>query len=49
MRNWVTNSDFERSQVLVQDGQPNHLFLATADPEWADIYNLVIPVGSVVK
>lgn len=35
----------ERPQVLVQNGEPTHLFFATADPEWADIYNLVIPVG----
>ena len=34
----------ERPQVLVQDGKPTHIFFATADPEWADIYNLVIPV-----
>jgi hypothetical protein len=34
----------ERPQVLVQDGRPTHIFFATADPEWADIYNLVIPV-----
>lgn len=35
----------ERPQVLVQDGRPTHIFFATADPDWADIYNLVIPVG----
>jgi hypothetical protein len=34
----------ERPQVLIQNGQPTHIFFATADPEWADIYNLVIPV-----
>ncbi len=34
----------ERPQVLVEDGTPTHIFFATADPEWADIYNLVIPL-----
>lgn len=34
----------ERPQVLVQEGKPTHIFFATADPEWADIYNLVIPL-----
>ena len=34
----------ERPQVLVQDGKPTHIFFATADPKWADIYNLVIPL-----
>lgn len=34
----------ERPQVLVQDGAPTHIFFATADPQWADIYNLVIPL-----
>jgi hypothetical protein len=34
----------ERPQVLVVDGRPTHLYFATADPEWSDIYNLVIPV-----
>ena len=36
----------ERPQVLVQDGKPTHIFFATADPEWTDIYNLVIPLKS---
>lgn len=35
----------ERPQVLIQNGHPTHIFFATADPEWADIYNLVIPVA----
>ena len=34
----------ERPQVLVQDGEPTHIFFATADPGWSDIYNLVIPL-----
>ena len=34
----------ERPQILIQDGKPTHIFFATADPEWADIYNLVIPI-----
>ena len=34
----------ERPQVLVQNGEPTHIFLATVDPGWSDIYNLVIPV-----
>ncbi len=34
----------ERPQVLIQDGNPTHIFFATADPQWADIYNLVIPL-----
>jgi alpha-L-fucosidase len=34
----------ERPQVLVEDGKPTHIFFATADPKWADIYNLVIPL-----
>lgn len=34
----------ERPQVLVQNGKPTHIFFATADPKWADIYNLVIPL-----
>ena len=39
-----TQRKLERPQVLVQNGRPTHIFFATADPEWADIYNLVIPV-----
>jgi hypothetical protein len=39
-----TQEKLERPQVLVQDGRPTHIFFASADPEWADIYNLVIPV-----
>lgn len=35
----------ERPQVLVQDGRPTHLYFATADPEWTDIYNIVIPIA----
>ena len=34
----------ERPQVLIQDGKPTHIFFATADHKWADIYNLVIPL-----
>ena len=40
-----TQKKLERPQVLVQEGKPTHLFFATADPEWADIYNLVIPLN----
>jgi len=39
-----TQTKLERPQVLVQDGTPTHIFFATADPKWADIYNLVIPL-----
>jgi len=39
-----TQTKLERPQVLLENGKPTHLFFATADPEWADIYNLVIPV-----
>lgn len=39
-----TQEKLERPQVLVQNGKPTHIFFATADPEWADLYNLVIPV-----
>ncbi len=39
-----TQAKLERPQVLVQDGNPTHIFFATADPKWADIYNLVIPL-----
>ena len=41
-----TQRKLERPQVLVQDGRPTHIFFATADPEWSDIYNLVIPLKS---
>ncbi len=34
----------ERPQVLVQDGKPTHIFFASAEPEYADIYNLAIPL-----
>lgn len=39
----------ERPQVLVQDGKPTHLYFGTADPDWDEIYNLVIPLqaGSI--
>jgi hypothetical protein len=37
-------ASLERPQVLVQDGTPTHIFFATADPKWAAIYNLVIPL-----
>jgi len=40
----VEQKKLERPQVLVEDGRPTHLYFATADPEWAKIYNLVIPV-----
>ena len=39
-----TQAKLERPQVLVEDGKPTHIFFATADPKWADIYNLVIPL-----
>lgn len=39
-----TQTKLERPQVLVQSGKPTHIFFATADPEWANIYNLVIPL-----
>lgn len=40
-----TQVKLERPQVLLDDaGRPTHLYFATADPEWSDIYNLVIPV-----
>ncbi|MBD3375954.1 hypothetical protein GF406_13040 [candidate division KSB1 bacterium] len=39
----------ERPQVLVQDGHPTHIFFATADPEWTDIYNLVIPLKTTTS
>lgn len=37
----------ERPQVLVQDGKPTHIFFATADSKWTDIYNLVIPLKNI--
>jgi hypothetical protein len=43
-----TQTKLERPQVLVRDGKPTHIFFATADPEWADIYNLVIPLKPTV-
>lgn len=39
-----TQHKLERPQVLIQNGKPTHIYFATADPEWADIYNLVIPL-----
>lgn len=44
-----TQQKLERPQVLVEDGHPTHIYFATADPEWADIYNLVIPVQNETK
>jgi len=35
----------ERPFVLLQNGRPAYLFLAVAEPEWADVYNLVIPLN----
>ena len=37
----------ERPQVLIQDGKPTHVFFATADKDWADVYNLVMPLKGV--
>jgi hypothetical protein len=44
----TTQTHLERPQLLIENGRPTHLFLATSDGVWNDLqtqsWNLVIPL-----